>query len=119
MKPFVRFFVLWVIILSLIYFAMPFAVSLPHGWRVLATLNLGAFLLFGIDKVQAQTRGFRIPERLLYLASFLGGSAGALLAMNLLRHKTRKISFQLVLAVLILIQVAIILYWNGQTKTWF
>lgn len=119
MKPVTTFFIIWLALLLLVFFALPYAVTLPDGWRVLATLNLAAFLLFGIDKVQAQARGLRVPERLLYAASFLGGSAGALLAMQLFRHKTRKISFQLILAFLILIQIAIILYWNGQTKTWF
>lgn len=119
MKPFTTFFILWIALLLIVFFALPYAVVLPDGWRVLVTLNLAAFLLFGIDKVQAQSRGLRVPERLLYVASFLGGSAGALLAMNLFRHKTRKVSFQLVLAFLILLQIVVILYWNGQTKIWF
>ncbi len=90
--------------------------AIKHPVRLLLAL---LFEQMSIDKVQAQVRGWRVPERLLYLASFLGGSVGALVAMNLFRHKTRKISFQLVLAALILLQVIIILYWNGQTNIWF
>jgi uncharacterized membrane protein YsdA (DUF1294 family) len=55
----------------------------------------------------------RVPERLLYLASFLGGSIGALAAMKLLRHKTSKVSFQIVLALLILLQILIVLWYRG------
>lgn len=69
--------------------------------------NTSAFFLYMIDKLQAQAHRRRIPEKTLYLAAFLGGSGGALVAMQLFRHKTKKISFQLILAFLILIQILI------------
>ena len=48
-----------------------------------------AFLLFGIDKLRAKRRAWRIRESVLLGITMLGGSAGALLGMSLFRHKTR------------------------------
>ena len=48
-----------------------------------------AFLLFGIDKLRAKRRAWRIRESVLLGITLLGGSAGALLGMSLFRHKTR------------------------------
>ena len=83
--------------------------SLSWTWQLFIELNTATFLLYGFDKVSAQVGARRIPERILYLATFCGGPIGTLLAMNLFRHKTRKLSFQLVVALLILIQLAIVL----------
>lgn len=40
-------------------------------------MNILAFCLMGIDKHRARTRQWRIPERVLFGAALLGGSAGA------------------------------------------
>jgi len=82
--------------------------------------NTSSFVLYAIDKMQAQARRSRIPEKTLYLSAFFGGSIGALLAMHLFRHKTKKLSFQLVLALLILIEVGFV-YWmtTGQSLLQF
>lgn len=90
---------------------LPFWGNVSFPWRVFIESNAAAFLLFGFDKISSQLRRQRIPEYVLYLATFLGGSIGALLAMNVLRHKTRKTSFQLAVAVLILLQIVIIMYY--------
>ena len=53
-------------------------------------LNLTAFFLMWLDKRKAKHRGARrIPERTLFLAAVLGGSAGAVAGMWTFRHKTR------------------------------
>lgn len=119
MRPFRLYAMLWAVLAVAAYLSLPLLYPIPNAWRVLISLNVAAFLLFLIDKIQSQTRGMRVPERLLHFASFLGGSVGALIAMHIFRHKTRKIGFQLILIVLILIQIALILIWNGQAKTWF
>ena len=59
----------------------------------LVVINVATFLLFAWDKRQSRVRGSRIRESTLLLASLLGGSPGAALAMKLVRHKTRKRSF--------------------------
>lgn len=113
MRPFRLFLALWISLSVAAYLLFPHLYPLPWIWRLLLTLNVTTFILYLIDKIQAQSRGLRVPERMLYLASFLGGSAGALLAMNLLRHKTRKIAFQLVLGVLIFLQILAGLWYAG------
>lgn len=55
---------------------------------------LAGFLLCGIDKGRAKLRLWRVPERTLFLISFLGGGAGLYLGMQLFRHKTRHLSFR-------------------------
>ncbi len=79
----------------------------------LATVNVVAFLLFGFDKWMARGGGWRISEKILWLVALVGGSVGALAGMNFFRHKTRKASFQFVLACIVLLHVGIVaaLYW--------
>ena len=55
----------------------------------LLCINLAAFALMGWDKRRAQTGGWRVKEATLFLTALLGGSAGAILGMQLFRHKTR------------------------------
>lgn len=71
-------------------------------------INAVTFLLYGFDKYSARKNIWRISEATLWSLALIGGSIGALLAMNQFRHKTRKLSFQLVLGVIIAIQAAII-----------
>jgi uncharacterized membrane protein YsdA (DUF1294 family) len=71
-------------------------------------LNGGTFLLYGLDKMSAQAGRERIPEKILWLAAFLGGSIGAIAGMQIFRHKTKKKSFQFVLALLVLVQIAVV-----------
>lgn len=81
-------------------------IALPYA--LLAATTMAAFALFGFDKFQAIQKGERVPEKMLYLATFLGGSIGSLLGMNLFRHKTSKTSFQFVVILLILVQIGIV-----------
>lgn len=103
----------WIALIVLAWFALPYVpVVLSRGWRLFTALNLASFTLFGIDKIQAQAHGRRVPEYTLYLATLAGGSIGALAAMQLFRHKTRKVGFQVVMAILILIHVLLFLRWQ-------
>lgn len=52
-----------------------------------------AFVLFGIDKSRATRQEWRIPERVLLGVAVLGGGLGALLGMQLFRHKTKHLKF--------------------------
>ena len=73
------------------------------GWLVV--VNLLTALAIALDKQQAGQGGRRISELTLLLMSLAGGSPGALLTMRWVRHKTRKTSFQLRLAVMIAFQL--------------
>jgi uncharacterized membrane protein YsdA (DUF1294 family) len=74
-------------------------------------------MLYGLDKMLSGTGNQRIPERILWLSAFLGGSIGAIAGMYFFRHKTKKTSFQLVLAILVLVQIAlVVLYLKYHTS---
>ena len=64
----------------------------------------------GIDKLKAKKRAFRIPEATLFIVAFIGGSIGSILGMYLFRHKTRHLSFVIGLPVILLIQVAFVVF---------
>ncbi len=51
-------------------------------------INLLSLLLFGLDKLLARRKRWRIPELSLLTLSVLGGSIGAMGGMVLFRHKT-------------------------------
>lgn len=73
-------------------------------------INAAGFLLMLIDKRKAQKNLWRIPERTLLLAAFLGGSLGVLLGMRLCRHKTRKPAFSFGVPCILLMQCLLIFY---------
>ncbi|MFP3517015.1 DUF1294 domain-containing protein [Pseudomonas sp. SIMBA_077] len=53
-----------------------------------------AFALYAYDKQCAKSARWRIPEKALHCVELLGGWPGALVAQQVLRHKTRKVSYQ-------------------------
>lgn len=71
-------------------------------------MSLLALLLYRHDKRQAGQGGQRVAENTLHLIELCGGWPGALLAQQLYRHKTRKLSFQ---AVFWLIVIAHQIFW--------
>jgi len=62
---------------------------------VYAGLSVIAVAAYGLDKSAAVSGHRRIKETTLHLFGLVGGWPGALLAQNLFRHKSRKISFQI------------------------
>ena len=100
-------FLPWLIISAVIFLFVQFYFDLEAIINILITLNGSTFLMFGYDKFQAGRRSRRVPENVLYLITFLGGSIGTLLGMNIFRHKTRKTSFQFWVILIIIAQVAI------------
>ena len=67
------------------------------GGLYFIVINLLTFLLYGLDKYKAIRQEWRIPERALLLMAFVGGAFGALAAMRIFRHKTRKGRFKLMI----------------------
>ncbi|MDP9505283.1 DUF1294 domain-containing protein [Pseudomonas protegens] len=82
--------------------ALPLFGSLSLWWRAISIIPLVAygavslltFLLYWHDKRRARAEGQRTPEKVLHALELAGGWPGALLAQQLLRHKTRKVSYQ-------------------------
>lgn len=71
---------------------------------------------FAYDKEQARNRGRRVAESTLHLLTIAGGATGALIAMELYRHKTRHMSFWIIgwsalalhLALLVVVQSGVL-----------
>ena len=60
----------------------------------LAGINLVTFAMFAWDKRSAIKGQWRIPEKTLLALALAGGSPGAIVAQQRLRHKTRKQPFR-------------------------
>lgn len=89
------------------------AVVLAHAWRlpgwVLAlyvAVSVITFVVYAIDKRAAVKRRWRVSENTLWLLGLLCGWPGAILAQQLLSHKTRKRSFQIVFWITVALNVA-------------
>lgn len=68
-----------------------------------AGASLLALGLYLHDKRSAMRSNWRTPEARLHVVELIGGWPGALIAQQLLRHKTRKLSFQLVFWLIVLL----------------
>ena len=77
--------------------------------------TLIAFILMGVDKWKARHDSWRIPEKTLFLSAILGGSPGALAGMYLFRHKTKHKSFVIGMPLILLLQIALVVFlaWRG------
>lgn len=79
---------------ALVVLACQLRWGLPRPlWGVYIALSLASFIVYWDDKRSARRRSARVPENVLQLLSLLGGWPGALLAQQLLRHKTAKLAF--------------------------
>lgn len=62
------------------------------------------------DKIIAKKGGFRIPEASLLALSVLGGSVFMYITMRAIRHKTRHVKFMFGIPIIIISQIAILIY---------
>lgn len=76
-------------------------------------INIIAFILYGVDKIKAVAGKWRVTEASLIGIATIGGCFGAFIGMRVWHHKTRKLMFQVLVPLLIIIWIAIILYWKG------
>jgi uncharacterized membrane protein YsdA (DUF1294 family) len=103
---------------------LSFALWLPVGFLIV--LGLSAFLQqvpwmipsayflcslasvagYGHDKAKAERGEWRTPEFTLHFLDGLGGWPGGLIAQRIFRHKTRKLSFQIVFWLCVIIHGA-------------
>ena len=73
-------------------------------------INFITFIVFAIDKVNAQEHRSRIKIVTLLGLSFIGGSIGALFAIYLLHHKTKKDYFTVGIPIIMIMQVIVLFY---------
>ena len=87
-------------------------------WLII--INLLTFMLFVVDKERAVRHKYRISVFTLLTLAFMGGSAGALLAMSLVRHKTKKKIFTVGIRLMLAMHVVLLgiyLYNSGYFGT--
>lgn len=73
-------------------------------WLIVA--NIVTLALYGIDKYKSIRHMWRIQEKTLLLWAVAGGSIGALLGMQLFRHKTQHLKFKYGVPFILLVQLA-------------
>lgn len=84
--------------------------SLVNLVIAILAINFATFALYVYDKELAKQGNRRISENSLHLCALAGGSAGALIACYMVRHKTRKPSFLMPLWLILIGQVGLLLY---------
>jgi len=72
----------------------------------LSLINLITFILYWADKIKARRNSRRVPEKTLHLFALVGGVWGAITAMLLVRHKTKKKSFFLLTILITILNIA-------------
>lgn len=70
-------------------------------------VSLLTFIVYTIDKTKAHNNQWRIPEKTLHLLELFGGWPGALITQRAIRHKNKKMAFQIVFWLIVLIHIAI------------
>jgi uncharacterized membrane protein YsdA (DUF1294 family) len=66
-------------------------------------VSVVAFFLYWSDKRKARDDSWRTPENVLHAVELAGGWPGALIAQQVFRHKTRKVSYQVVFWLIVLL----------------
>lgn len=69
-----------------------------------------AFIAYTFDKSAAKNDRWRVKENTLHFFALVGGWPGALAAQRLLRHKSRKQSFQVVFWITVFLNCAVLGY---------
>lgn len=73
----------------------------------LAVMNLMGLAVMAIDKEKAIRHAWRIPEKVLFGVSLLGGSIGTWLGMYLFRHKTKHWYFVIGMPLILIVQTMV------------
>jgi uncharacterized membrane protein YsdA (DUF1294 family) len=84
---------------------LPSALALAAVYALASLLTL---IVFGVDKARARRGERRVPERTLHLLELCCGWPGALVAMQLFRHKRRKPRYWVVTALIALSHLALL-----------
>lgn len=71
-------------------------------WLIIFVWNIITFATMGVDKYKATHGKWRIKERTLFLLSFLLGGIGVFCGMYIFHHKTKHISFKVLVPLAVL-----------------
>lgn len=78
-------------------------------WYLIA-INVVTLIVFALDKAFAIKHKFRIRIVSLLGLAFIGGSVGAIIAMYVFRHKTKKDYFTVGIPLIMVMQVVVIFF---------
>lgn len=98
----------------LIALALLLSYALYQGWisalvlKYYLAASVLTFIVYALDKSAARRNAWRTQESTLHLLSVAGGWPGALLAQQLLRHKSSKTAFRRVFWLTLAINLAIL-----------
>lgn len=88
-----------------------FAGKLPFALLgVYVVMSILAFSAYAADKSAARKNAWRTSESTLHMLGLVGGWPGALVAQQVLRHKSKKTSFRIVFWATVLINCGILLW---------
>ena len=76
----------------------------------LAVMNVIGVAVMWSDKRRARRHRWRIPEKVLFGVSLLGGSVGTWAGMYLFRHKTKHWYFVVGMPLILVCQAALAIY---------
>lgn len=95
----VRQFLAWIVLLTAPVLALRQLARTMDPWLLFgafAVVSLITYVLYLVDKQRAQAGAWRTRESTLHFFELIGGWPGAFLAQRHLRHKIRKVSYQIV-----------------------
>ena len=78
----------------------------------LLMINLIGFGMMWSDKRRAKWGKWRIPEQTLFIVTALGGGIGTIAGMYTFRHKTKKFKFTIGLPALVILEIALVIYFK-------
>ncbi len=71
---------------------------------IYVTYNIIVFVTYGYDKYLAKKGGRRISEKRLMGMAFFFGGPGAFLGMQIFRHKTKHLQFEILVPIFMVLQ---------------
>lgn len=80
--------------------------------------SVAAFAVYAIDKSAARNGRHRTRERSLHALAIAGGWPGALLAQTMLRHKSRKLRFQAVFWLTVMLNCGALVWFVLVGRAW-
>lgn len=73
-------------------------------------INLFGFFIMWLDKRKAEKGRWRIPEKLLFIVTALGGGIGTIAGMYTFRHKTQKLNFVIGFPFITILEIILIIW---------
>jgi uncharacterized membrane protein YsdA (DUF1294 family)/cold shock CspA family protein len=100
-----------VVAFAVVYFVVAILWTVPYWVGVVYVgASILCFLIYAIDKSAAAEGGWRVSESALLLLGLAGGWPGAIVAQQVLHHKTGKRSFQAAFAGSVVLNVVLFVF---------